>query len=234
MTEYRIHILEGLQRFLLSGLLLISISGRAQPPETAKAMAEVVQIAKAISMVQPRLEEPKYIEYALGIYRASKKYGIEPDLIIAIAQQESSFKEKLREGKAGELGITQVLKRWVHNSKFRREFPTATHKTLLKPAESFLYTGWILAELKRREKHGTLPFWSFYNSRKFKNRIKYYVRVNKHMTRMARNLARLEQAPKPTMLYPRLADAPVPPMPKQNASKRGPQDLLIRSASLGG
>jgi hypothetical protein len=201
----------------LAALVLFGLAAEGnQTPETAKAMADVVKIAHAISIVQPSLEEPKYFEYALGIYRASKKYDIRPGLIIAIAHQESSFKERLPEGKAGELGITQVLKTWMNNPKFRREFPRATAASFKKPAESFLYTAWILKELKKNEAPGTLPFWSFYNARKFKNRIKYFVRVNKHMAKLKRNLHIIEQALEPaTMVAVR---EPVPgPQPTPRA-----------------
>ncbi len=196
------HILVRAARIVSLSLLLLSSTLFAQgnpiqEQDTARAMADVVKIAHAISIVRPRLEEPKYFEYALGIYRASKKYDIRPGLIIAIAHQESSFQERLPEGKAGELGITQVLKRWVNNPKFRREFPGATEKSFRKPAESFLYTAWILAELKRDEAPGTLPFWSFYNARQFKNRIKYFVRVNKHMGKLKKNLHLIEDALNP-------------------------------------
>lgn len=197
------YILGRAARVPFMGLLFLSTFSFAQPTtvqptETAKAMADVVKIAHAISIVRPRLEEPKYFEYALGIYRAAKKYDIRPGLIIAIAHQESSFQEKLPEGKAGELGITQVLKSWVNNPKFRREFPHATQKSFGKPAESFLFTAWILAELKKHEAPGTLPFWSFYNARQFKHRIKYFVRVNKHMAKMKKNLHLIEEALNPT------------------------------------
>ncbi len=195
-------------RLTLIAALFLSFSAHAQPEETARAMGDVVKIAHAISIVQPSLEEPKYIEYALGIYRASKKYDIRPGLIIAIAQQESSFKEALPEGKAGELGITQVLKNWANNPKFRREFPNATQSSFKKPAESFLYTAWILSELKKHEAPGTLPFWSFYNARQFKHRIKYFVRVNKHMAKLKRNLYRIEEALNPVAVARR--GQPVP------------------------
>jgi len=202
MNAIEKHILVRAARVVTLVLIFLSTQSfgqtiAPQEQETARAMADVVKIAHAISIIRPRLEEPKYFEYALGIYRASKKYDIRPGLIIAIAHQESSFQERLPEGKAGELGITQVLKSWVNNPKFRREFPNATERSFRKPAESFLYTAWILAELKKHEAPGTLPFWSFYNARQFKHRIKYFVRVNKHMSKLKKNLHMIEEALNP-------------------------------------
>jgi hypothetical protein len=231
------HILE---RFAVAayavGLTIALASQGAQSPETQKAMAEVVKIAHAISIVQPRLEEPKYFEYALGIYRAAKKYEIRPALIIAIAQQESSFKERLPEGKAGELGITQILKRWVNNPKFRREFPHATQSSFKKPAESFLYTAWILHELKQNEAPGTLPFWSFYNARGFKHRIKYFVRVNKHMAKLKRNLHIIEEALEPaTTIAAKPVPGPTPSVPSPRTlafADRAPTPVVLKPKSV--
>lgn len=65
-------------------------------------MQDVVKIARAISVVQPTLDDGKYLEYALGIYRASKKYNVEPSVLISITKQETSFREDLPEGAAGD------------------------------------------------------------------------------------------------------------------------------------
>ncbi len=156
-----------------------------------KSMLEVSKIAIAISKVQPNLEQGKYIEYAIGIYRASRRYNISPALLIAITHQESSFREDLPYGPSGEIGITQILKRWLKNPEFRKEFSNASEASMRKPSNSFLYAAWILNKL-RQEKSSSIPYWSFYNARKFPNRIKYYQRVAKHISAIRRNLAVIE------------------------------------------
>lgn len=149
------------------------------PPQPA--VGEVLKIAKAIAVVQPFLDNSKYIEYALGIRRASLKYGVEPQVLIAITQQESGFRENLREGRAGEIGISQIIKSWLENPRFRLEFGTVTKADLKKPAKSFLYAAWILRNLKEEVNSRTLPYWSYYNSQRFESRLKYFLRVNKHI-----------------------------------------------------
>jgi hypothetical protein len=162
--------------------------------ETHRSMIDVIKIAYAISTLQPGLEEPKYVEYAMGIYRASKKYNIRPALLIAIAYQESSFRESIPEGSAGEIGITQVLKRWLNNPRFKSEFKTASKKSMKKPALSFSYSAWIIKELRREKPSGTLPYWSYYNARKFTNRISYFIQINKHLAKLKRNLYQINRA----------------------------------------
>lgn len=144
-------------------------------------MQDVVRIAKEISYLQPNLDEPKYIEYALGIYKASSKYGIDPEILIAITERETSFREDLPEGKAGELGICQIRKMWVHNKKFHKEFKHAVQKDLFHPSKSFMFAAWILKDLKMNANSNSLPFWSFYNAVRFEPRFRYFLTVNKNL-----------------------------------------------------
>lgn len=150
-------------------------------------MRDVLKIARAIRVVRPRLKEPKYFEYALGIYRASLKYNIEPSVLIAITQQETAFRQNLPEGRAGERGICQVLKSWLHNPKFKAEFKNAKLSDFADPSKSFMFAAWILADLKARITKGSLPYWSFYNANKFHNRFKYFLLVNKYVALLKKN-----------------------------------------------
>ena len=178
---------------ILISTALIATSSFADSVPSPAGMGKVLEIAHAIAAVQPRLPEPKYIEYAMGIYRAAKKYGVRPSLLIAITYQETSFREKLPEGRAGELGITQILKRWLNNPKFRAEFKNADHRTMRKPSKSFLYSAWILAELKQTVQPDALPYWSYYNAVSFEPRLRYYSRVNRHLEKIKRNQSKIAQ-----------------------------------------
>lgn len=144
-------------------------------------MGEVVKIARSIHLVQPNLDDAKYIEYAVGIYRASRQYDVDPDVLMAITQRETSFRENLPEGKAGEIGICQILKSWLKNRKFRSEFRNASLKDMHKSAKSFLFAAWILRDLKESSRGGTLPYWSYYNARRYENRFKYFISVNRNL-----------------------------------------------------
>ena len=164
-------------------LLLLAVDARAVLSDvTHQTMAEVVKIARLIAVVQPYLDETKLMEFGLGIYRASKRYDIDPDVLISIAQQETNFRENLPEGKAGEIGIVQIRKAWLKHPQFIREFGKASIKELRKPSKAFMMAAWILRDLKARGSASrTLPYWSYYNSVRFENRFKYFLLVNKNI-----------------------------------------------------
>ena len=149
-------------------------------------MVEVEKIAKTIKNIRSNLPNTKYMEYAIGIYQASQKYQIDPNLLIAITQQETAFRENLPEGKAGELGICQIRKMWIRQPKFRAEFKTAKIKDLHNPEKSFKYAAWLLSSLRQTVKKHTIPYWSYYNAVRFTPRLRYYVSVNRHLA-MLRN-----------------------------------------------
>lgn len=156
-------------------LSLVSTSARAT---TQAEMRDVLKIARGISAVQPFLASAKYVAYGIAIHKAARRFDIHPALLISIAQQESGFRAELPEGPAGEIGICQILKSWLHNTELQREFGKLTVKDLKKPAISFQIAAWILKDLETRVATGPLPFWSFYNSPNFKHRLKYFQRVS--------------------------------------------------------
>jgi len=149
-------------------------------------MEDVIHIANAINVVNPHLEEGKYLEYAVGIHRAAIRYGVEPTVLVAIAQQETGFRENLPEGKAGEIGIIQIRKMWLKNPKFVNEFRRQSITDLKKPSKSFLFAAWILKGLRGQIQNGTLPYWSYYNSVRFENRFKYFLAVNRNIATLRR------------------------------------------------
>lgn len=147
-------------------------------------MRQILSIARGISAVQPFLPSSKYISYGIAIHRASKRFTVHPALLIAIAQQESGFRENLPEGPAGEIGVCQILKSWLNNPELKRAFGKLTVRDLKRPSISFQISAWILQELEGRVDAGPLPFWSFYNSPNFKHRLAYYKRVSTKMLAM--------------------------------------------------
>ena len=180
----------------------------------------MVKIARAISVVRPNLDDGKYLSYALGIYRASLKYNVEPSVLIAITQQETGFREDLPEGKAGELGICQVLKGWLKNPRFKSEFKTAKVKDFHRPGKSFLFAAWILADLKNRITKGSLPYWSYYNATRFHNRFKYFLSVNKYVALLK---------DKEHLFDDKAVAADPEPVPIEVEANRAPAPLAVRT-----
>lgn len=148
------------------------------------------EIARAIYLVRPQLSESKIVRYSKAIVKAAQTFQIEPLTLVAIAQQESTFRENLPEGKAGEIGMLQIRKSWLKNSKFRRVFKNAQIRDLHQPEKAFLYAAWILKDLRSKGYKTNLPYWTFYNARKFHHRFKYYLRVKRHLSSIVSKMQR--------------------------------------------
>lgn len=201
-------------RLSLLAVALLATSASADRAVTSSAeMRQVLGIAKGIIAVQPFLPNARYVEYAMGIYRAAQRYQIEPKLLIAIAQQESGFRDNLPEGKAGELGICQILKQWRENDRFREEFGEVSTDDLKKPAKSFLYAAWILKGLREDTAHSALPYWSYYNSTQFSNRLKYYLHVNKRLALLKKKAPEIYHLAAPAAAERMIAAAAPAPTP---------------------
>lgn len=169
-------------RIIFLSLVILGLSPTpAHASESRWTAKRVWKIAESIRVFRPKMSQVKALEFAMGILRATERYEIEPFVLVAITQQESAFRENLPEGPAGEIGICQVLKRWLKDEQFQAEFGKLTVADLQKPAMNFRAASWILKKLKARKELGALPYWSHYNSRKFENRFKYFLRVNKHV-----------------------------------------------------
>jgi len=162
--------------------LILSLPGFSDP--------EIILIEKAISWVNPKVSAERVSRYAPAIVHAAKRFDIDPLTLVAIAHQESSFRENLPMGRAGELGMLQIRKTWLSNKKFRKVFKRFSERDLKKPETAFLAAAWILSDLKKSPQKSKLPFWTYYNARQFRNRFKYYLRVNRHLSNIESNRAR--------------------------------------------
>lgn len=191
--------MKGLLNTFLTGALLVGVLNFS-PMTSASAtsstvrdlssaqMLEIVRMARLIAFTQPNLHSTKYFEYGYGILMASQTYGIDPILLISIIHQETSFRENLPTGKAGEIGIAQIRKAWLKNPLFVREFGSLKANHLKDPIRAFTYAAWILKDLKSIERPSrTLPFWCYYNSKQFENRLKYFLSVNRNIVNLRKN-----------------------------------------------
>lgn len=162
--------------------LFLLVAEAASPSRAKTDLVEAGRIAKQIQHIHPNISYDRALTYGKGILAASRKYGVDSTLLVSIAHQESGFRENLKEGAAGELGICQIRKIWVHNEKLQKDFGYMKEKDLLNPAKSFMVAAWILRDLKNSKEDGVIPYWAYYNSVKFHNRLKYYTLVNRYLS----------------------------------------------------
>ncbi len=147
---------------------------------------QLALVKEAIHTLQPRLKEEDNQRFASAIHKASKRYGVDALLLVAIAQQESSFRVGLPEGRAGEYGICQIQKIWLRDKAFKEHFTDASIETLKCPEKSVLYAAWILSQLRtRRVTRHNIPWWTYYNAFTMKNRAKYHHRVGSKLKKIA-------------------------------------------------
>jgi len=172
--------------FVALALLAVSISPGSAWADCSDA--SIARISRKIKLLNPDFLDLRVKKYATAIERASRQYRIPESLLISIAQQESHYNEFLPEGAAGELGLCQIRKMWVHNSLFKREFPKATEADLFVPGRAFLFAAWILKGLQpiQDDRLTSIPYWARYNSELYENRYRYYVSVNHYLLKLSK------------------------------------------------
>lgn len=190
--------------FFFSFLTQVSVG------ETDRAFIE-----KAIQWVNPHVSVERAERYAAAIITAAERFDIDPMTLVAIAHQESSFRENLPLGRAGEVGMLQIRKAWLSNKKFRRVFKKFSTRDLKKPETAFLAAAWILSDLKKTTRSKKLPYWTYYNARQFRNRFKYYLRVGRHLNRIETKRLRYERVLLATNTQKAEVSLP-PPQPEIN------------------
>jgi len=143
-----------------------------------------LSLARSIAQVHPYLPKRKRLRYSLAIVKAAKYYRVDPVLLAAMAYQESSFRENLGRGPAGEYGIAQICEHWLRKPDFVKRFGHRKPADLNNPFKAFHYMAWILSTLKNSVKSKTLPYWTHYNSKSYVHRLAYSRKVQRHLDRL--------------------------------------------------
>lgn len=160
-------------------IALVSMQAAIARPSDLKGLSEAVRILK------PQLSSTQATSLALGAYVAAKQYKVDPLLLLSIAFQESSFRSGLPKGPAGELGICQVISSWASNPLFIKEFGHVTEESFRIPFNSFKYAAWILHMASKERGSSELPSWTLFNARAKAPRLRYYMKVSRHMVAMS-------------------------------------------------
>ncbi len=204
--------------------LVLPFFALAQGPNLSKpTMSEVAQTASEIRILNSNIGQAKLLHYAHAITIASHRFNIDPQLLIAITQQESNFRENLPIGRAGEIGICQILHSWVKNPSFIDAFGRVSIRDLKKPSKAFAYAAWILQDVRKSIRDELLPFWSFYNSTNYRNRMNYVIAVNRNlaMIKHSKPLFNFRITELPASVHKTYANQqPLPPKISRKAFRR--------------
>lgn len=159
---------------LILTLILSMISTPVMPKSFTKKEIykyNTLVISKMIEVLQPNLNEKKRREIALALYQTSKKYSIDPKIMVAIIATESNF-NNAAVSVSGDISLAQINTK-VWDVEFNRLGLGKIDKKLLKKDEAYALNkmGKILSILKTRHAKKDSKWYAVYHSRtkKFKN-----------------------------------------------------------------
>lgn len=159
---------------LILTLILSMISTNVMPKSFTKA--EIYKyntsvISKMIKIVQPKMNDKKRMQVSLALYQASKKYAVDPKLMVAIISTESDF-NNAAVSVSGDLSLAQINTK-VWNAEFSRLGLAKINTKLLKKDETYALNkmGKILSILKNRHAKKDSKWYATYHSKtkKYKN-----------------------------------------------------------------
>lgn len=161
-------------------MLLLSLFFTPPVYQCTVPVTRTVLLAEEAHKAQPRLNMDQQFRIARAVLAASDRYNVAAKVLLAIARQESSLRPNVKDGKAGDAGICQVLKAWRTYPQFQAEFGHISAKRLRDVDVNFMVAAWILKGLKARHDLGSLPYWSYYNSRHLGARGAYFLKVGRY------------------------------------------------------
>ena len=141
-------------------------------------------IAKMIEVVQPNIKAKKRSEIALALYQASKKYSVDPKIMVAIIATESNF-NNAAVSVSGDISLAQINTK-VWDVEFNRLGLGKIDKKLLKKDEAYALNKMakILSILKSRHAKDA-KWYAVYHSKTKKFKNAYDVKVQKQLRTIA-------------------------------------------------
>ncbi len=159
---------------LIIALIISLISTNVMPKSFSKAEIRAYNIAtisKMIEVVEPKVNPKKREEIALALYQTTKKYTIDPKIMVAIISTESNF-NNAAVSVSGDISLAQINTK-VWDAEFKRLGLGKIDKKLLKADESYALNkmGKILSILKDRHAKKDAKWYAVYHSKtkKYKN-----------------------------------------------------------------
>lgn len=135
-----------------------------------------LKIAENIKLIHPSVDWKEASSYANYVYKWSKTYDINPDLVIGIIEVESGFKHTAVGKITHDFGPMQVNEYWLKKLNITR--------ASLMTVDNGIKIGVSLLALKRQERIVDGCWWSIYNARNTEKRRKYEMRVNRVVARL--------------------------------------------------
>lgn len=164
------------------------LTSTAQPKSFSKADIDGYHtqlIARMIKVIQPELNETAKNRIAKSLYSTTRKYKIDPKLMVAIIGTESDFvNEKI--STTGDLSLAQI-NTVIWNKEFVRLGLNKLNPKLLKKDEAYALNKMaeILNILKVRHAKNDSKWFARYHSHTKKYKNLYSLKVEKRMRLIA-------------------------------------------------
>ncbi len=173
---------------LLLTIILMSLSLNAVPVNMNAsdwAHVEKNRIEKMINVVEPALEKENANKIAKLIHYTSKRYNIDPKIIVSIIDTESDFRHH-KVSSTGDLSLVQINPK-VWNAEFKRLGLGELDIQQLKKSEPYalIKMGQILNDLKTKYAHKDERWFARYHSRTKKFKTTYANKVELRMRKIA-------------------------------------------------
>lgn len=146
---------------------------------------EVNIISKMIKAVQPNLDLEARNRIAYSLYATTKKYNVDPKIMIAIIGTESDFRNE-KVSSTGDLSLAQINP-IVWNKEFERMGMDKLNQKRLKKDEVYALSKMaeILTILKIRHAKKDTKWFARYHSHTKKYKHQYSVKVEKRLRMIA-------------------------------------------------
>jgi hypothetical protein len=174
--------------FIATFIITSIISTAAMPKsfninETTRT--KVNRISQMIKVVQPELEKTARNRIAYSLYLTTKRYNIDPKLMIAIIGTESDFVNS-KVSTTGDLSLAQINTE-IWNKEFARMGLDKLNAKRLKKDENYALSKMaeILVILKSRHAKNDSKWFARYHSHTQKYKNQYSVKVEKRMRMIA-------------------------------------------------
>jgi hypothetical protein len=171
---------------IIVSTLLTSISAfpKSYTDNEIKAIHSKI-IEKMIKKIKPQLDVKKRVILANYLFRSSKKYKIDPKIMVAIIDTESDF-DNTKISNTGDLSLAQINTQVWNKELARLKLPTIDPKRLLKDEKYALnQMGRILSILQTRHAEKDKKWFARYHSRTQKYKQVYSKKVESRMRMIA-------------------------------------------------
>ncbi len=175
-------------KLLIIAIIFSLFSTQVMPKSMTKAEVaryNVNMISKMIKIIQPDLNTKKRKQIALELFKASKKFEVDPKIMVAIIATESNFNNDAVSS-SGDLSLAQINTK-VWDLEFQRLGLAKINIKRLKKDEAYALNkmGAILSILKARHAKKDTKWYATYHSRTKKYKDLYFKKVQSHLRSIA-------------------------------------------------